>query len=373
MTPAPLHVHVLIDSLSWGGAELLLGELARGAGAQGFVLSVSHLYDDDAGPAAARLRSAGVEPRFLSAGGLLAPRTLMRVRRHLAALHPDVLHTHLEYADLVGGAAARTLGLPAVSTLHVMDPRAGARDRVRARLATAVRRRWHARVIAVSDHLRTAYLTAGADRPAHVTTVHNGIATHAAPGAGALVRAELGIGPDELVVAVVAVLRPGKGHDLAIAAVEEVGRTVAGVRLEIAGDGPARDEVARSAARLGDRARLIGHRDDIMAVLDAADVLLHPSRADAFPTVLLEALAAGVPIVATAVGGIPEIVEGGRTGLLVEPPFDHRAFVPLLARLLADPDLRRAIARRGRERFDQEFTADRWAARLRAVYEDVTA
>jgi glycosyltransferase involved in cell wall biosynthesis len=169
------------------------------------------------------------------------------------------------------------------------------------------------------------------------------------------------------------VLRPGKGHDLAVAAVDEIARTLPGVRLLIAGDGPARDEVARSAARLGDRARLIGHRDDIMAVLDAADVLLHPSRADAFPTVLLEALAAGVPIVATAVGGIPEIVQDGRTGLLVQPPFDHRAFVPLLARLLADPDLRRAIARRGRERFDEEFTADRWAARLRAVYEDVTA
>ena len=138
------------------------------------------------------------------------------------------------------------------------------------------------------------------------------------------------------------------------------------------GDGPARDAVARAASPLV-TAPPVGHRDDIMSVLDAADALLHPSRADAFPTVLLEALAAGVPIVASAVGGIPEIVEDGRTGLLVDPPFEHAAFAAPLARLLADRDLRRALARRGRERFDAEFTAERWAARLRVVYEEVTA
>jgi glycosyltransferase involved in cell wall biosynthesis len=363
----------MIDSLAWGGAEMLLGELAGGAAAHGLLLSVSQLHDADEGPSAVRLRGAGVEPQLLSAGGLLAPGTLRRVRRHLAAVRPDVLHTHLQYADLLGGAAARTLGLPAVSTLHVLDPRADRRDRVRARMAATVRRRCHARVLAVSEHLRGAYLARGADRPSHVQTVHNGIAARAAPGGGARVRAELGIGAGELVVAMVAVLRPGKGHDLAVAAMDDVRRTLPGVRLLIAGDGPARDDVARVAARLGEGARMIGHRDDIMAVLDAADLLLHPSRADAFPTVLLEALAAGVPIVASAVGGIPEIVEDGRTGVLVAPPLEPGAFAAPLARLLADRELRGALARRGRERFDAEFTVERWAARLRGVYEDVLA
>jgi glycosyltransferase involved in cell wall biosynthesis len=372
VTLSPLRVHVLIDSLAWGGAEMLLGELARGASTQALELSVSHLYDADEGPAGVRLRDAGLEPRLLGVGGLTDPRTLLSVRRQLAAVAPDVVHTHLLYADLLGGAAARTLGLPAVSTLHVMDADATGRDRARARLAVAVRRRWHARVIAVSDHLRGAYLAAGADRPEHVLTVRNGIAAEAAPGAGARVRAELGIGGDELVVAVVAVLRPGKGHDRAVAAVEAVRREVPGVRLLIAGDGPAREDVARLAAPLGDRAVLTGHRDDIMAVLDAVDVLLHPSLADAFPTVLLEALAAGVPIVASAVGGIPEIVDDGRSGLLVAPPLEAGRFAAALARLVGDAALRRELARQARARFEAEFTAERWAGRLRAVYDAVT-
>ncbi len=367
-----LRVHVMIDSLTWGGAELLLADLARGAGAHGLALSVSHLYHADDEPAARPLRAAGVEPHAIGAGRLMDPRTLRLVRRHLAGVQPDVLHTHLQYADLLGGAAARSLGLPAVSTLHVTDADATARDRVRSRLAARARRHWHARVIAVSDHMRAVYLAAGADRPDHVLTVHNGIAREPAPGAGARVRAELGLAPEDLVVAIVAVLRPGKGHDVAVAAVEHVRRALPAARLLIAGDGPARDEVARLAAPLGDGAVLAGHRDDVMAVLDAADVLVHPSRADAFPTVLLEALAAGLPVVATAVGGIPEIVEDGRTGVLVPPPPGGRAFAEPLARLLRDGELRRALGRRAQERFAAEFTAERWARRLRAVYDEVT-
>jgi glycosyltransferase involved in cell wall biosynthesis len=371
MTSRPLRVHALIDSLSWGGAELLLGDLAIGVAAHGIELSVAHLYEADDSPSAARLRAAGVDPQLVAVGGLLDPRSVSRVRAHLVAQRPDVVHTHLQYADMLGGAAARTLGVPAVCTLHVIDPEAGARNRLRGQLAGAARRRCHERVLTVSDHVRRAYLAAGADRGTHVVTVHNGVAARAEPGVGAGVRAELGIGADELVVAIVAVLRPGKGHDVAIAAVDALRDRFPGLRLLIAGDGPARPEVAAAAARLGDAAVMAGHRGDVMALLDAADVLLHPSAADAFPTILLEALAAGVPILATAVGGIPEIVEDERSGLLVPPPPDARVLIPPLARLLGDRELRRRLAAHGRERFAAEFTAERWGERLRAVYHEV--
>jgi len=189
--------------------------------------------------------------------------------------------------------------------------------------------------------------------------------------AGAAVRAELGLSQDDVVVAMVGVLRPGKGHELAVSAIDEVRRIVPRVRLLVVGDGPARDEVARLAASLGECVVLTGHRDDVMAVLDAADILLHPSQWDAFPTVLLEGLTAGVPIVATAVGGIPEIVEDGRTGLLVTPPLIGSAFAAALLRLLKDKALGRELAARGRKRFDEEFTAERWVGRLHSVYEQV--
>ena len=97
------------------------------------------------------------------------------------------------------------------------------------------------------------------------------------------------------------------------------------------------------AAPLGDAVVLTGYRDDVMELLDATDVLVHPSRTEAFPTALLEAMAARVPVVATAVGGIPEIVADGRTGLLVDAPPDAGRFADAVLSLAADPDLRRRL------------------------------
>lgn len=369
--PRALRVHALIDSLTWGGAELLLADLAEGAAGNGLELSVGYLFAER--DAEARLRDAGLSPRWVGTTRLADPRSLALVRRHIAEVRPDILHTHLQYSDLLGGVAARMLGIPAVTTLHVMDPRGTVRERARGRLAAVARRTCHRRVIAVSEYIRGSYLATGVDRPEHVVTVHNGISAQAAPGLGADLRSELGLSPEEPLVAVVGVLRPGKGHDLAVAAIEQVRAEMPELRLMIAGEGPARADVKRLAARLGGAAVLAGHRDNVMAVLDAADVLLHPTRADAFPTVLLQALAAGVPIVASGVGGIPEIVEDGDTGLLVPPPLTASAFAHRLKRLFGDPDLSRSLAERGRKRFENEFTATRWAGRLRAVYERARA
>jgi glycosyltransferase involved in cell wall biosynthesis len=366
-----LRVHVLIDSLTWGGAELLLADLAEGARHHDLELSVGYLFAESV--AAERLHAAGLTTQAVGIGGLTDLRALPRVRRHLAEIRPDIVHTHLEYADLLGGVAARTLGIPAVATLHIVEPRETGRDRARARLTAFARRRFHRKVIAVSDHIREAYLAAGADRPEHVVTIHNGISVRPEPGSGAKLREELGIGAEEPLVAMISVLREGKGHDLAVGAVEELSAELPGIRLLIAGDGPARDEVESLASRLRGAAVLAGHRDDVLAVLDAADVFLHPTRADVFPTVLLEALAAGTPIVASRVEGVPEIVDDNHTGLLVPPPLTSAAFAEQLRRVFGDPDLARGLADRGQKRFEQEFTADRWAGRLRALYDEVRA
>jgi glycosyltransferase involved in cell wall biosynthesis len=125
------------------------------------------------------------------------------------------------------------------------------------------------------------------------------------------------------------------------------------------------------AAAHPDAVTLAGHRDDVMDVLDASDVLLHPSRIDAFPGALLEAMAAGVPVVATAVGGIPDIVEDNVSGILVSAPATATTLREAVAPLLADAHLRDVLGRRGRERFELEFSVERWAERLRALYDDV--
>ena len=122
-----LRVLVLIDSLMSGGAELLVSDFVAGAGSVAISPSVAYLGERDGSPAAERLRERGVDPVRVQIDGLFDPRSLMRVRRHMRDVAPDLVHTHLAYADLVGGLAARSLGIPAVSTVHVMDWDAQAR------------------------------------------------------------------------------------------------------------------------------------------------------------------------------------------------------------------------------------------------------
>jgi glycosyltransferase involved in cell wall biosynthesis len=369
----PLRVTQIISSLTWGGAEMLLADLTAALPAAGVTASVTYLAEVDGSPAAARLQEGGIEPVLVPMTLLHDPRGVLRVRRHLAATRPDVVHTHLGYADLLGCTAARSLGIPAVATLHVMRWGAGRRDATRERIMALARARCAARVVAVSEAGRRAYLARGWDRPGHVVTVHNGVVATPRPGAGAAVRAELGLAADDVVVATLSVLRAGKGHDVAADAVARLRARFPRLRLLVVGDGPARADVQRLLEPLGDGAVLAGHRDDVMAVLDAVDVLVHPTSVDAFPTALLEAMAAGVPVVATAVGGIPEIVEDGRSGALLPAPPDGARLARALAPLLCDRAARAAMGAAGRERFAAEFSAETWARRLRGLYDEVLA
>ena len=367
MAAPRLHLHVLIDALGWGGAETLLADFVAGAREANMDISVAHLHGLTA--SAGRLRELGIEPVRVPIDSLLGRSDRRALREHLAQVGPDLLHTHLGYSDLLGGLAARSLGIPSVSTIHIEDWSGERRERLKLRLMAMARRHCAQRVIAVSESARRAYLQQGWDRPERVVAVHNGIIDRTSLGAGARVRHELGIADDELVLAMVSVLRPEKGHRIAAAAMKLLLGRFDRLRLLILGEGPERAEIERLVSDLGDRAILAGHRDDVLAVLDAVDVLIHPSRTDAFPTTLLEAMAAGVPSVATAVGGIPEILDDGETGLLIPPPPDPEMLAAATARLLDDRQLRMRIGARGRERFAERFTVDRWLERLMPVYE----
>lgn len=372
----PIRVHALIDTLTVGGAEVMLVELAAVAEESGIALSVGYLKDHRGSPTAARLREQGVEPVLVGLPRRLGPVAIARVRRHLASAAPDVVHTHLLYADLLGGAAARMLGLPSVSTVHAVSGQtweAGPLGRIRSRLGAFARRRLAARVVTVSDSARETYLHASGDRPDHAVAVRNGVAPAVAPGAGKAVREELGIPHDAPVVTMLSALRPEKGHATALAAVELLLDSHPGLRLLVVGDGRSAVDVRAAAAPLGEAAVLAGYRADVPAILDATDVLLHPSLHDAFPTTILEAMSAGVPVVATAVGGIPEMVDNEHTGLLLPPQPSPARLAAALSALLDDPARQAQLGAAARERWQQEFTAQRWAGNLAALYREVAA
>ena len=367
-----LNVLTIIDHLAVGGAEVMLGRLAAAAPDVGIRLSVTCLGEHAGNPAAEPLRSVGIEPVVLSIKRLRL-RELRQLKQHIVEAQPDIVHTHLGSSDCLGGLAARSLGIPAISTIHAMAWTGTVRARAKDELAARARRRGAARIVAVSDSARQAYLARGWASAERVVTIRNGMDVVPVPRAGAAVRRELGFGPDDLVVGMVSALRPEKSHDIAIAAVARLRADFPRLRLLIAGAGPGRDEIARLAARHGDAVVMTGLRSDVMAVFDAVDVCLHPSRADALPTTLIEAMAASVAVVASDVGGIPEIVDDGATGVLVDAPPTVDAVAQALARVLGDGALRRDLGSAGRRRYEAAFRAGPWVQRTRSLYDEVLA
>lgn len=361
----PLHAHVVVDGLGYGGAETLLGDLAAAAPGAGLRLTVTALGRRRPDPAARRLRALGIDVEVLDIGGLLAPRDHRRLWRRLRAVAPDVLHAHLEYADLFAGVAARRLGLPCVSTIHVMRWEEDRRERLKLALAARARAIGMQAVICVSAAAREAYLAQGWPTPP-VLVVPNGIAADVRPEASAALRERLGIARGARVVGTLSVLRDGKGHEALFAALPALRAAVPDVEVLVAGDGPDAARITAAARAAG--ARPVGHVEDPLAFVGALDVLAHPSAVDALPTALMEAAAAGTPVVATAVGGIPDIVDDGRTGLLLGADAGPEGLAAALAALLGDPGRRAAMAAAARERHRERFSADRWAARLREVY-----
>jgi glycosyltransferase involved in cell wall biosynthesis len=370
--PASLHVHAVIDGLGCGGAQLMLADFAELAPLAGVTLTVGYLREERDDAALVRLRELGVDPVLVGATSLVGPADVRRVRRHLARIRPTLVHTHLKYADVLGGVGARSLGIPAVSTLHEAAWYGTRRETARQRVAALARRACADRLIAVSEAARSNYLATGWDRPERVATVYNGIAASDAASDGERTRARLGLEPGDLVMAMVSVLRREKGHEVALSTFASLRRRFPRLRLLIVGDGPRRAEIERMAAELGPSVVMAGYQADVASVLSAADVLLHPSYVDAFPTALLQAMAASVPVVATAVGGIPEILGAG-TGILVASPPEAARLAAALVPVLEDSALRRRIGSSGRERFVRRFTAESWMRGTRAVYEQALA
>jgi glycosyltransferase involved in cell wall biosynthesis len=368
---AELKVLALIDHLALGGAEMLLGQFATAAPAAGIRLSVACLAEFDGNPAAVPLRRVGIEPVILDAPERLGPGALMAVRRHVARVRPDMIHTHLGSAGLLGSIAARSLRIPAVASIHGMAWDDDTRTRARLKLGAVAQRHGAARIITVSEAARRAYLARGWDSPDRVVAIHNGIDVVPEHGARPAVRREFGLGRDAPVLGMFSRLRREKGHDVAIAALQILRTRFPDVRMVIAGDGPLRAHLTRLVEPLGDAIVMTGPRFDVMRLLDATDVCVQPSRADAFPTTLLEAMAATVPVVTTDAGGIPEIVVHNRTGVLVPAPPTAERLAEAIASLLENPGRARKLAAAGRRRYEERFTAEPWVRRTRALYDTV--
>jgi glycosyltransferase involved in cell wall biosynthesis len=370
-----LSVCHLIHSLGPGGAEHVLVDLAEVAAGAHIDLSVVSLmpFPTTAGQVSA-LRARGAHVSAVDLSSRWDPRAFQRAVHMIESRRPSVLHTHLKHADLVGAVAARRLGIPMVSTLHLIEDTATPVGRAKRWLGAQARLRAADITIAVSDALRRWYLQAFAAEPARVVTLRNGVASHAvAPESRNMLRSELGIGASTTVVTNLAMMRPGKGHEHLIEAVSLLGPELDFV-VVLAGDGPERprlEALARQVDGNGRRILFAGFRDDVSALLSASDVVAHPTLFDALPTALIHALAAGLPSVASAVGGVPEIITPA-TGVLVAPGRPDE-LARALGELVSSPERRLEMGLAARARFESEFAAPVWVRRLRDLYDSVLA
>jgi glycosyltransferase involved in cell wall biosynthesis len=284
----------------------------------------------------------------------LDPRLAVRVRT--STRPADLVHTHLVHGDAYGALGARRL----VSTKHNDDPfRAGAFRFVERMLA-----RRASRIIAITEALARFQVERVGLPADKVEVIHYGLDE---PPAAWGTNPSDDVPTGARVLLAVCRLEPQKGLDLAVRALPEIRRRHPQAVLVVLGEGPQRGRLTELAAALGVPVSLLGRVPDVTAWLRRADLLVHPVRWEGFGLALLEAMLTSLPVVATRVSSIPEIVVDGETGVLV-PADDAPALAEAVSRVLDDPG---ELGARGYERARAEFSVARMADRTLAVYRQV--
>jgi glycosyltransferase involved in cell wall biosynthesis len=330
----------------------------------------------------------GVRPQLIEwlrrKPGLYDLRALLALMRTMRAQRPDIVHTHAAKGGTLGRLAALLVARRAV-LVHTFHGHSLSRYflPMQARLYAWIERMLARRtecLIAVSQEVRDELVELGVAPADRVEVVRLGFdLSHFTPDDDeraqrrSAVRAELGVGEDERVVTLIARLVPIKRVDRFL----RVARMLSdeeNVRFVVVGDGEMRDELQRSRAAqsLGDRLIWMGFRRDVADVCFASDIVVLTSDSEGTPVSLIEAQAAGVPVVGTAVGGVATVVDHGKTGFVVERVHEDH-FAAAIAELLADPERAEAMGAAGRERVTATFSLDRLVDDLDGLYRRLLA
>jgi glycosyltransferase involved in cell wall biosynthesis len=291
--------------------------------------------------------------------GKFDPVTLIRLARRLRSWRADVLHTHLSTASLLGSLAARLAGVPAIATVHGLNSKTcfQCADRLIA-VSQAVKQHLTAQGVS-PDRIRVIYN--GIDLPADVHTPQPDLRQRVAPASA-------------VVFGTVGRLGPEKGHRYLLEAAAQLSRRAGlpPVHVLIVGQGREEAPLRALAQRLGigDRVTFAGFQREVWPYLAIMEVFVLPSLKEGLSLSALEAMALGKPVVASRVGGTPEVVEDGETGMLV-PPSDASALAEALASLVRSPEAMERMGHAGRQRVAERFGAERMASEIEEVYREV--
>lgn len=351
---------------TWRGGEQQALYLATGLAARGHVTEVAGHPN---APFVRRARDAGLTGHEIPMRGEVNPLAIARLARLVRRGRFDLIHAHTSHAHtLAAAAAALGGGIPCVVSRRVdFELRRGPLNRLKYRHGVD-------RYVAISHAIRDV-LVAGGTAPDRVRVVPSGIDPRRLEGADpASLRAEFELADDARIIGGVGHFAWHKGFETLIDAVPRLTARIPGLKVFLVGDGELRDDLRRRAGPLVDDGTVIfpGFRPDVPAFLRLFEVLATPSVMEGLNTTNLDALALGRPVVASAVGGIPEAVVDGVSGLLV-PPNDPEALAVALLRLLEDRGLAERLGDGGRRLAAERFTVDTMVEGNLAVYRELTS
>ncbi len=359
------NVLMMTDVTGRGGAEKALVDLAVRLDRTRYNVTVC--ASRSAGNYQPILDEAGVRTIILDRKSRWETYKLLGLLKLMRRERIDILHTHLFGSNTWGRILGRLAGVPVIIAHEHWSSKSQREvwvDRLLYRLSD--------RILVPSEASKRIVMEM--ERiPAHrLSVLYNGVdISHFNPGSasGCEVRRELGIRCEELVIGTVGRLSPEKGGvDVLIRAVERLHRDHPRARLVVVGDGPLKPDLEKVGDDLGSNVIFTGTRTDVSRLLSAMDIFVLPSLKEAMPIALLEAMAMRLPVVATRVGGVPEIVEDGENGLLV-PPGDEPALHAALQHLADDPALMSTVAHAGQAHVQANFTLDSMVARVEQLYD----
>lgn len=367
-------VFYLVDSLHVGGTETQAVELALRMPSSEYEITLGCLSAQ--GPLLEKLKESAVVVReFHPNGGIDSPSGFYELARLTAFLRRgkfDVVHTHDLWSNLMGVPAARLAGVPAIVSSR--------RDLGHFDWYEGRKRVWLRRiqnlsnvVLANATPIRDALIAEDGFAPEKLRVIHNGVDTEKfRRGRRDRERLFPEAGSQKLVVLVGNMHSDVKGHSWLISAAPAVLREFPETRFVFAGDGAERRQFEDQVANLGLTKQFIfmGRRSDIPDVLASCDIAVLPSKAEGLPNAILEYMAAGLPTIASRVGGNPELVQDGVTGLLV-PPQDVEGLSRALLQVLRDPELARRIASNGQHLATENYSFDRLIREVDALYTEL--
>jgi len=348
-----------------------LVQIARYLDRRRYQMSVACFHGD--GPVRDQLEDLGIRTHNLEAPDERDPRAILRARRLIDQGGYDIVHTHLLRADLLGGVAARWAGVPVIlSTVYAMGSMSRVKKRITDPVLDAACARLPKHVLAVSDAVRRDCVDRLHIPDDRVSVIRTGIdpPEQIDPVAGRWQRKAWGVSETAPVVATLSRLSREKGIEVLIDAAARVHAQRPDVVFVVAGEGPDRPVLEAQVARLGleGTVKLAGFHSDVWSVLAASDIFCLASHSEGMPSALLEAMAASKPIVATAVGGVPEAIADGLSGRLVKPG-DADGLAQVLLGLISNRADALRLGHAARRAMEERFHARTVVARYGQLYQ----